>query len=565
MTSGYGKDSHNFRRNAIGLRPPLMPEPVEFEIWDLTAGVHGEKTPKEIPLNATPFCENVRFEGTSLRPDFGISSVGLASEHKVLGLADHKYIRDVDGEPRLFQRIMRVVRTDEGYAQVESLEDGVWTVAATSTLPLEDTYLSVVSTQNQLVFADGANIYKWNEPSPNLVTRNNTGFIPSDNLLTSPGDLTDVRGFTFGPAYDDKYQIKYNGTIYITMGLDPKGFATTYSYTVSVKVKVWGRDPTTGLEKSVQRVHTANFAFSEVGEGASGSAGFTFDGEVLLTNIKSMWLELDTITLISDDDPKGTYVAAFSADLHGVHFDEDGEYGIVFQSWDPVGGSIVKLSNYAPAATHIFPFADRLIALQDEGNPQAFNVSADADIGLWWGDPSNPDNTDTVEASLLDSIGDPLDDLMACGFVAGNRLALIRRRTIMQVYETGNILVPIGVQHWVEGIGTDSPHSVTQARDGICFLGHNLMVYYFDGTGPPVAIGTQIHEILRRSLTSNLSLVDATYDPIYDQFIMGVPEYGSSIIERLWIFDLGDFLDKQEMKWRSRAASVERLATVSTI
>lgn len=566
MPSGYGRDSHNARRQAVGVRPPAMPEPVEFEVWDLTLGIMAEQTPREIPLNATPFCEGVRFEGTSLRPEFGTTPIGAPSSYKVLGLADHKYIRDVGGEPRLFHRIMRIVRTDSGYAQVESLEDGVWTVATTSTLQLEDTYLSVVSTQNYLLFADGKRIYKWIEPSPNLVFKQ-TGFQPETNLLTAEGHTTDVRQLPNGPSYDDKYTVRYSGKVTITTGADPKGLNDDSEYTVTLSVGIHGIDAN-GYEKKVVHTHTYHSIFFEITENSSDEQSFSFDGEISLKNIKSLWLEHEGVELSSEEDPQGLYISDYGGEIHGYNFTGDGIYGIEFYVYDAIGGQISLLSQYAPAASYIFPFADRLVALQDEGDPQKFNVSADADIETWWADGAdsgNPDDADTVNASLLDSVGDPLDDLMACGFVAGNRAALLRKRTIMQIFETGDVRYPVAAQHWIEGIGTESPHSVTQARDGICFLGHNLMVYYFDGTGPPVPIGVQIQEILRRTLVSGLEYVDATFDSIYDDYILGVPEYGGNKITRLWIFSLGAFLDKKEPKWRSRSVTIERLATVSEL
>jgi len=571
-TSGYGRDSHNTRRRRDTNRPPQMRpfvvEPAtEYEVWDLTAGVRADKTPKEIPPNATPFCEGVRFEGSSLRPEFGLSAIGDASGYKVLGLSDHKYIRDVDGTPKLFQRIMRIVRTDEGYAQVESLNDGIWTVASTSTLPLEDTYLSVVSTQNYLLFADGKRIYKWIEPSP-TVTLIQSGFYPSENLLENPGEATvplDIDPLTDHPAYNDLYTFRYHGQINISTALDPKGLNGDTVYTITLAVKIWGENAN-GTWRSITNVHTYSNPFFEIGEGSSDSSSFTFDAEVNLAGAKRFKLEYESIEIESEGGDRNLlYITDYSAWVHGLNHLIDADYGIEYERYDAIGGQIDLLSDYAPAASHIFPFGDRLLALQGEGNPQLFSASVDARVDLWFDDPLVIDNIDTVKASLLDSVGDPLDDLMAMGFVAGNRAALIRKRTIMQVLETGVPAFPIAAQHWVEGIGTESPHSVAQARDGIVFLGHNLMVYYFDGTGPPTAIGVPIHEILRRSLTSNQDLVDGAYDPIYDEYIMGVPEEGASYITRLWICSLGTALDEGELKWRSRVQNVERLATVSRL
>lgn len=555
-TSGYGRDSHNMRRQGVGIRPPAMADPVEFEVWDLTGGVRTDKTPREIPPNSTPFCEGVRFEGTSLRPEFGLTTVGDPSTYKVLGLADHKYIR----LNTLYHRIMRIVRDSNGMAQVESWTGSEWIVAATSSLPINEVMLSVVSTQNQLVFADGDHIYKWEEPNPQSITVEED--FPAGNLIYWPAgnppqylytQITTERNYDHPP-----WVVYFDVVLGFRYSNDPNAPPDS-EHTVSADIQFYAG----GILKK-----TVPFSgkFSPNGTSLPQSISFnnqstSFEG---LGSGGVTQIKVQVANLAIDNN---SYVYSWNVNLHVHNKVDDGDptSGLYYVVDDDPGGTISELSQYAPAATYIFPFGDRLIALQGEGNPQLFSVSADANIGLWWGDPTNPDNLDTVQASLLDSVGDALDDLMACGFVAGNRAALIRRRTIMQISETGVVDIPISAQHWIEGIGTESPHSVVQARDGICFLGHNLMVYYFDGTGPPVAIGVPIHEILRRTLTSNQHLVDATYDPIYDEYIMGVPEGGSSTITRLWICSLGLALDKQELKWRSRLQSVERLATVSKL
>jgi len=70
---------------------------------------------------------------------------------------------------------------------------------------------------------------------------------------------------------------------------------------------------------------------------------------------------------------------------------------------------------------------------------------------------------------------------------------------------------------------------------------------------------------LIRVLTSNLELVDSTWDPVFNEYILGIPENNSEIITKLWYFDVRRFLDTGELVWRSRELEVQRLATSSSI
>lgn len=243
-----------------------------------------------------------------------------------------------------------------------------------------------------------------------------------------------------------------------------------------------------------------------------------------------------------------------SFDVHGFNkvTDIDPLSGEVHTVEDTTVSTFDLLSPDAPNATFIFPFGDRLLALQDTGNPQLLSWSVDGDITDWTGEGSG-------STSLLDARSDPIDDLMAMGAVASNVAALFRKRSIMKVSETGNPLLAIAATHWIEGIGTESPLSVEQVQDGLMFLGHDLMVYYFSGTGRPLPVGKPIQrELLEVLDQSVLDDVDATYDPVFQEYWMSVPNM-------VWIFDVGAFIEEQKLKWRSRDIRPSKLATVSRI
>lgn len=245
--------------------------------------------------------------------------------------------------------------------------------------------------------------------------------------------------------------------------------------------------------------------------------------------------------------------------VHGFNeeTDADAAAGVEYQIEGADAGTFGLISADAPAARYLASFGDRVLALHDDGDKQALSWSADGDITTWAGD-------DTGTIFLVDARIDPIDDLMALAPLGSNFAVLLRKRSIMRVFETGNIVQSIGAVHWIEGIGTESPFSPTTVPGGVIFLGHDYQVYYLTENGP-VPVGGPVQQTLIETVPANLHLVDATYDPVFGEYWLGIPENGASNITAAWIFDFKHFRETQQLRWRKRSLSAWRLATASKV
>lgn len=263
---------------------------------------------------------------------------------------------------------------------------------------------------------------------------------------------------------------------------------------------------------------------------------------------------------LPDDVTWEESTAVYAVDVHGYNLPTDGDanHGI---EYDAQTGKTITLEPIlnAPEATWIESFGDRIIALQDAGDSQAFNASADATHDDWTGG-------DSVQSILVDTRNDPIDDLQCAGPLASNILAVIRSRSIMKSFESGNFDLAVGVVHWLEGTGTESPHSLAITPVGLAFLGHDYMVYLLN-EGGLIPIGQAIQQEIIESLTSNLHRVDGIYDPIFGEYFLGIPEDGSDYITTTYVFDVGQFIETrgQVVRWRTRVQNVQRYAVVSSV
>lgn len=246
-------------------------------------------------------------------------------------------------------------------------------------------------------------------------------------------------------------------------------------------------------------------------------------------------------------------------EVHGYTGDYDGDpdAGIEYQIEGEPTSILEVVSPNAPGGRYIFEFANRVVSLRDGGDTQVLAWSASGNVRDWTGPGSG-------SIALTSSQDDPIDDLMAGTQIGSNIAIILRKRSILRLYATGNIIQALAVVPWINGIGTESPFSLQNVERGAIFLGHNLMVYFINEQGHQ-AIGGPIHQELIRVLTSNLELVDSTWDPVFNEYILGIPENNSEIITKLWYFDVRRFLDSGELVWRSRELEVQRLATSSSI
>lgn len=235
-------------------------------------------------------------------------------------------------------------------------------------------------------------------------------------------------------------------------------------------------------------------------------------------------------------------------DEPGISFDYEGNLLLFFE----------VISPDAPGGRYIFSFADRLVALQDGGDPQSLAWSASGRIRDWIGVGSG-------QIFLVDARADAVDDLM-CGAPLGSNIAvIIRKRSIMRLFPTGNPLQALGATYWVEDIGTESPFSLQVVPGGVLFLGHNKMVYFFSEQQGLVPVGIPIHEEFKKRLRREvLHLVDSVYNQ-KGEYILGIPEDGSPVVTALWMLDFRRFADREEPAWVRKPQRVQRLGISSVI
>jgi len=252
------------------------------------------------------------------------------------------------------------------------------------------------------------------------------------------------------------------------------------------------------------------------------------------------WEELS----VSDRVISADYLSAVN--IHNVMTFADG-FGILMANLD---GDFEEITG-APQARFIFPFGDRIVALQDGHDKQVMSWCVSGDVTDWSGIGSG-------SSALTNPRMDQVDALMCGAPLGSNIAAIIRKRSIMRAFLTGDPTMAIGATHWIEGVGTESPFSIQVIPGGVIFLGHNLTAYALSEAGP-AHIGSVIRDKLRRDVKGNLHLADSVYDPLRGEYWLGLAEEDKSNISTLWIFDVTRFHEYQDLVWRNRTANLRLL------
>ena len=216
---------------------------------------------------------------------------------------------------------------------------------------------------------------------------------------------------------------------------------------------------------------------------------------------------------------------------------------IRFKTSEFIGPPRLEFLEEAPRAFWVDSFADRVLALWDDGDSQVLSISASGSYSDWTGPGSD-------QITILDTKVEPIDALQCTAAVGGEFVALIRSRSIMRVFLSGRASPPVIVQTWIEGLGTNSPFSAQATPFGAIFLGSDRMVYVLT-TGGETAIGAPILPILR-NLNFNDRAVDSTYDSINREYLLSIPGHGVYI---------ANFENEGQPIWRFRNVSVERITT----
>lgn len=528
MTSrGYGPRRPHRRASGVAI-PDTQAEPIQrSEFFDMTGGIVLNKSAREIELNESPFIENIRFEDTGIRKDFGFRNLDTPAESKVLGLVDHKFIAN----EQLYKRLVRITRGSGGVLEFDVWNGATWDKGTTSSSAIKDVLLSQASTEGKLIVADGNTILAWQEV---------------------PGDTS--RGDDFSPGNS----ITAEGEVLTATLSSANSQGGLYDVHFSITVAEIVPDPSDShirINLGMAVIHILD------------KVGTILEERLYLSAVR----DSESIQVRLPDAKTGDSIKikiflvgknTATVNVHGFVLSENGTAGITYNEQAPPADTFGPLSGSAPPARMIIPFRDRLIALQADNDPQKIAWPVDGDSTDWVGDGSG-------SAFLLDTRSDPIDELMAAGAVASNVLALFRRRSIMRIRETGNIELALSFEHWIEGLGTDARFSVQQVKDGVMFLGHDMIVYYFSGAVGPQPIGAVIQSALLNTISNpdDQEKIDSAYDSVYGDYFLGIPENGSPHITRLWIFDLNRFLVSkgQDIQWRTRKISAQRLAAVGSL
>lgn len=525
--------------------PVPNPGPVRYEpeVHDLSKGLWDD--PHTMPLNASPKMRDVRFEGKAVRKDFGYTPVGDAAVSRVLGMWEHRYY-DSNGNEQT--RLARVIRQPDGEAEAQ-LWDGVdWDLVAHSGVggeTIKDDLVSMVSTLGELFVAGGEDDILYLVETQNLVTRQDD-FATSLDLDTE-GEYADV-ALGNEPAYNNEYTVSYEVSISFKWdGVDVGG-------RVGFDVLIWFR-PDAG---TWVQVDSQFYGLSCQDAGSPCTLSFTGTSAVrrtidaqahALADVGEVRVEIDSIVELN-----ATSVGIVVKPCR-ITGSEDSYAGVEYQTNSPTS-ALTTVGTDSPHARFIFPFADRVIALGDASDVD------DGDQTVSWstsGIAHSGSNDAWTGASigsglviLQDTQGDPVNEMMAGVALGAEVAAIFRKRSIMRCWRTGRAAVALGFGSWFENVGTESPHSVKPVRGGAMFLGSDLMVYYLTAAGQLSPVGLPIHNTLLDDVISNFDLAYSEYDPIFEDYWLGVPIDGENFLSTVYVFSLKDFLDTQELVWRKK-------------
>ncbi|KKN23261.1 hypothetical protein LCGC14_0906750 [marine sediment metagenome] len=173
-----------------------------FVQMGMDGGFRGDVSPRQLAPDETSVLDDIRFERSAIRKDFGWQAIGTAAATRVLGLIEHKFI---DGQLQ-FHRIVRLTRDGSNFCALEVWDGANWILTDTSVVIINDVYLSVVSAQGNLFIAEGSQILRWGEELAKIDQEND---FPASNVLDFIQAST-VATVTPGAAGILDYDINYD-------------------------------------------------------------------------------------------------------------------------------------------------------------------------------------------------------------------------------------------------------------------------------------------------------------------------------------------------------------------
>jgi len=476
----------------------------------------------------------------------------------------------------------------------------------TDKIEVLNTLLSWESFLNQVFFADGDKVFRWDHST--LIPDEGNDF-PTENSLVALDESTDVVVNPAGAALD-LYTVHFScvvtgpseegGYVWVSvwhMGLElaykqldiaqssdtdriatfsnvsielpPRAIALNDIVTLKLSALV---APSVARRQDLERVGTSTvyeatpkvpareadgkaytFTFKISGSESNLTVEFYFDYDgvgYLLNHTASTYssgvkYDLDLVAddnaadvvgfkaIIVEDPEIHTFVSfyyvsweeSFEVEVHGFNLatDDDPNYGIEY-STEGVQQNDLLLVKPDPAepeseenvvGRYLGVIADRLVVLQSGGDPQRARWCVNGMPLDWVGEGSG----DTAVTPVI-SRSDPIDALMALKMLTSSVGVLFRQRSIMRAIPTGQVNPAIAFYPWIEKLGTESPFSVVTTPYGIVFLGHDKQIYLLTESGQQ-AIGVPINESFNITTPAD---VEATYDPITQEYILSIPE-----------------------------------------
>ncbi len=191
----------------VGIEPAEPgTELVKASQMGMDGGFRGDVSPRSIQPGETPVLDDIRFERTAIRKDFGWQAIGAAAPFPIRGLIEHKFI----SEGLEFARLVRVYQDAGGFAIIEIWDGATWLFVDTSDpFTINDIYLSIISAQGALYMAEGTQILCWLEDFATVTQEND--FPPGVDLRLE-GQSSAVVVTPAFPAGLTEYSVGYNVT-----------------------------------------------------------------------------------------------------------------------------------------------------------------------------------------------------------------------------------------------------------------------------------------------------------------------------------------------------------------
>ncbi|MCI0529466.1 MAG: hypothetical protein L0Y56_18660 [Nitrospira sp.] len=525
-------------------------------------GYQDHDTGFEMPDGASPFLYDVRFENGGVRKDFPLNKRGSLAPARVAETAHYAYVDPITKDQ--INRIVRIYRDPVSNLATIDFWDGNDFVNPVQGEEMEDVLVHATVIQGILAFADGKRIHFYEEAETDIILEQ-VDFLDPNTAM---------------PITESMDTVGQNQHVLITE--EPLGKRVTINWNVinfsgagKLTIRAFHPIPSSGEGITFfRKTYELSGAQSWLNESETIEHPFLGEATEIRLEIESyrhpladalaqLFPVMVGLILAGVSDPSGIgiilpmlgFIGAFLLPakfaVRGFSREDpfnDEAAGAYYQY---LTAPVTSFRTEGPPAAYVFSFEDRLIALGGFDNPERVAGSAD-------GNPRQWDVVDTVlgitgafEYAILDSVKEPVEDMIAGAKVAENVAAIVRKRSILRAEETGILQVPLSVKDWKDGFGTESPKSVTQLPGGIGFLGYDMMPYYFTGDGIPNPVGKHIWQKLIESIQPHsLPLVEAEYDDILGEWWIGIPEDGDEGITGFWILDILRLISRREEVWR---------------